>query len=430
MVFLIIALLPGTSVFARDSVNEPTGLYSGAAVLMDGASGRVLFQKDGEKAMAMASTTKIMTCILVLEEGNLDDRASVSAYAASMPKVKMYASKGETYEVRNLLFSMMLESHNDSAVVLAEYIGREYLEEELRQKDVSEYTPDQSKAAVRAFAKLMNQKAMELGCKDTWFITPNGLDATETLTAPSGETIQMEHKTSARDLARIMAYCVNQSPCRDVFREITRTESYTFCDNARTVTCRNHNTFLQMMEGAFSGKTGFTNKAGYCYVGALERDGRSFIIALLACGWPNHRNYKWQDAGKLFGYGLEYYFYHSFDEDLLSVSQLPAVRIPVDNGQTRFLGQKAYAQVEILREAQPKLPGILLRSDEEIQVTCQLEKKLSAPVYQGEEVGQIQYCLDGKTYLTEKVVLKGSVAKIDLNWCILQVFRRFLFCTV
>ena len=287
------------------SVNAEEGalnkeLYATAAVLMDADTGRVLYGKSEDVPLAMASTTKIMTCILILENGNMEDEVQISSYAASMPKVKLYVKKGESYKVKDLLYSLMLESHNDSAVALAEYLGQRYLSEELQNKGVSEYTAEESKIAVEAFARLMNQKAAELGCEDTYFITPNGLDATLTFTGGNGEVIQKEHHTTARDLAKIMAYCIMDSPKREEFLQITRTPSYGFGANGRSFSCNNHNTFLNMMEGALSGKTGFTNKAGYCYVGALERDGRTYTLALLGCGWPNNKTYKWSDTKKLF----------------------------------------------------------------------------------------------------------------------------------
>lgn len=252
---------------------EELSLYATAAVLIDADSGRVLYGKNEDTALAMASTTKIMTCITVLEQvEDLGEMLTVSSYAASMPKVKLYIKKGEQFQVRELLFSLMLESHNDSAVALAEYVGKRYLSEELKNKDTADFTVEESKQAVAAFAALMNGKADALGCQDTYFITPNGLDATETVTFDNGESLVKEHHTTAADLARIMAYCITESSKQDLFLEITRTTSYSFYRNKRNFTCSNHNAFLGMMEGALSGKTGFTNKAGYCYVGALRRD--------------------------------------------------------------------------------------------------------------------------------------------------------------
>ena len=104
-----------------------------------------------------------------------------------------------------------------------------------------------------------------------------------------------------------------ESPKRKEFLEITGVSSYQFSDleQTQTYSCINHNAFLTMMEGAVSGKTGFTGEAGYCYVGALKREKRTFIVALLACGWPNNRSYKWEDTKKLMEYGLEHFEYQS-----------------------------------------------------------------------------------------------------------------------
>lgn len=138
--------------YAETEAPDVGNLYALSAVLMDGESGRVLYEKNGAEKRAMASTTKIMTCILVLEADVLEEKAVTSAYAASMPKVHLGAVQGEAFYVKDLLYSLMLESHNDSAVILAEHIGE----------------------SVQGFAEKMNEKAVKIGRKDTWFITPNG----------------------------------------------------------------------------------------------------------------------------------------------------------------------------------------------------------------------------------------------------------------
>ena len=182
----------------------------------------------------------------------------------------MGVRKGEQYRLKDLLYGLMLESYNDAAVMIAEFIG----------------------GTREGFAAMMNEKARELGCKDTWFITPNGLDAQET--DEKGEI--HTHSTTAKDLARILLYCIQESPKKEEFLKITRTSDYYFTDESgkRAFSCRNHNALLTMMDGALTGKTGFTGGAGYCYTGALFRDGRLYIISLLGCGWPPHKTYKWQ----------------------------------------------------------------------------------------------------------------------------------------
>lgn len=411
---------------------ETLSLYARSAVLLDADSGRVLYEKDGYSPFAMASTTKIMTCILILENGDLNDKAAVSAYASSMPKVKLYVKQGEEYEVRSLLFSLMLESHNDSAVVLAEYLGSRYLPEELREKSVADYTVEESKQAVKAFAKLMNEKAEELGCQDTWFITPNGLDAVESIETNTGEVIQREHSTTAADLARIMAYCVKESAARDLFREITAMPSYSFFENGRNITCVNHNAFLHMMDGAFSGKTGFTSKAGYCYVGALEDEGRTFVVALLGCGWPNNKTYKWSDTRELMEYGLENFVKKEIAGPDNALDESGLEPIPVENAQTDCLDGKAVVPVEILErhdeeaKAAAGTKELLMREEETVDVDYDIKRVLKAPVYPGTRVGGVRYSVDGKTYLTETIITSRGVNAIDARWCMIQVLRRFL----
>ena len=224
---------------------------------MDAGSGRVLYGKNADRKLPMASTTKIMTCILVLELADPEASFGVSAYAQSMPKVKLNVKKGEQYTVKDLLYSLMLESHNDSAVVLAEGVGKQFLGKEAAEKPTEQFTREESKQAVAAFAKRMNDKALELGCKDTLFITPNGLDASEEVILEDGTKVQTGHGTTAKELARIMAYCIGESCMKEEFLKITRTPSHSFYANGRSFCCVNHNSFLQMMDGAQSGKTGF-----------------------------------------------------------------------------------------------------------------------------------------------------------------------------
>lgn len=430
--WLLCLLTLGSSCYAEAPAESE--LYAQAAVLMDAESGRVLYAKNGELVLPMASTTKIMTCIITLENADLSETVDISSYASSMPKVKLYVSQGETYVLRDLLYSLMLESHNDAAVAIAEHVGQKLLTAELQQKSVSEFTAEESRQAVAAFAGLMNEKAKELGCENTWFITPNGLDATETFHLENGESYERQHSTTATDLASIMSYCITDSPQRDSFLEITRTQSHSFSiANGRSFTASNHNAFLGMMDGALSGKTGFTNKAGYCYVGALQQDGRTYVVALLACGWPNNKSYKWSDTRKLMEYGLETYTYRSFEEAAYAEENLQP--IPVLEGQTEVIGLSANVPVKILEREQTgsgmdmadgqTIPGLLMRQDEEIEVTCQEKTFLEAPVTAGQVVGVIEYRVDGKLYKQEHIVVAEDVPRIDFEWCLRMVWKQF-----
>ena len=414
-----------TAVPVSAGASEDLTLYATAAVLLDADSGRVLYGRNADTPMAMASTTKIMTCIIVLESVSLDETLTVSSYAAGMPQVKLNIRKGETYTVRDLLYSLMLESHNDSAVALAEHVGRQLLSGELREKPVCEYTAEESRQAVAAFAGLMNGKASQLGCVDTWFITPNGLDATEEVLMPDKTVRQREHCTTAAELARIMAYCVRGSEKSEDFLTITRTPAYSFYANGRTFSCVNHNAFLNMMDGALSGKTGFTNKAGYCYVGALESEGRTFIVALLACGWPNNKSYKWSDTRKLMQYGIDNYRFQSFLEKETAFDESRLTSLPVAGGTTDVLGETARVCLKLVRPREDSA-GLLMREDESVDVTCRVKESLTAPVERGMIVGTVEYSVDGTVYRREDIVTADAVEKIDLRWCVVQVLKRFL----
>ncbi|QHQ63798.1 hypothetical protein Ana3638_17605 [Anaerocolumna sedimenticola] len=253
---------------ADSANNESIKLYAQSAALMDADTGRVLYEKNGYKEMPMASTTKIMTCIVALENAKLDDIVTVSKYASTMPDVQLNIREGEQFKLSDLLYSLMLESHNDVAVAIAEHVG----------------------GSVEGFAKMMNKKAKELGCEHTRFVTPNGLDAEG-------------HYTTAVELAKIASYAVKN----DEFIKITNTSAWEFQElkKGRTFSVSNKDRFLYIYDGAIGVKTGFTGKAGYCFVGAVKKDNKTFISTVLACGWPPHKSYKWSDTTKLMDFGMD-----------------------------------------------------------------------------------------------------------------------------
>ncbi|UWP59714.1 D-alanyl-D-alanine carboxypeptidase family protein [Ruminococcus gauvreauii] len=389
---LLAVIWGGQAVYAQEEPAD-SELYARSACLMDADSGRVLYEKDGEEKRPNASTTKIMTCILALENGNPDDTVTATKRAAGQPKVHLGVHEGDQFRLNDLLYSLMLESHNDSAVMIAEHIA----------------------GSVEDFAGMMNQKAQEIGCENTYFITPNGLD---------DQNEQGVHGTTAQDLARIMRYCIMQSPKREEFLAITQTASYTFWNMEETViyNCYNHNAFLSMMEGALSGKTGFTADAGYCYVGALEQDGKTFIVSLLACGWPNNKSYKWSDTKKLMTYGLEHYSI----QDVL-IRELPAAQLEVLEGQHGGrLSEEAVVPLSYRCDMEQQSLKVLLGADEEVQVEKSLPDALQAPVKAGTVVGKVSYLLDGEVLKTYPVYADDSVKKIDFIWCFDIIKQKYL----
>ena len=373
-VFLAL-LAPDISVRAQE---EPENLYARSAVLMDADTGRILYEKNGEEVLPMASTTKIMTLLVTLENADLEGTVTVSSYAASMPDVQLNIREGERYRLKDLCYSMMLESHNDAAAAIAEHVG----------------------GSVEGFASMMNQKARDLGCYHTYFITPNGLDA---------EDEHGVHSTTAEDLARIMRFCMQN----DTFLSITREPSWKFTDlyGARSCTVNNKNAFLNMMEGALTGKTGFTNDAGYCYVGALEREGKRLIVALLACGWPGNRTWKWSDTQTLMNYGLDTYHHETIGEEMIRME--PAA---VQDGRKE--------SVEL--RADIGTVQMLLKEDDLFRIETDRPSELQAPVEAGEIVGTVAYYLNNEIVDIFPVYAAETVQKIDYWWCLNRILQKWI----
>ena len=386
----------------------PGNLYALSAVLMDGDSGRVLYEKEGYTARPNASTTKVMTCILALEKGSGDDYVMVSENAASQPEVKLNLKEGEQYYLEDLLYSLMLKSHNDTAVAIAEHIG----------------------GSVEGFAKMMNAKAKEIGCTNTHFVTPNGLDS-----ADAGGI----HQTTARDLALIMSYAVKNK----AFLHITQTRDYSFSDitGKRQFSVHNANAFLDMTPDAISGKTGFTGNAGYCYVAACENEERKFIISLLGCGWPNNKTYKWKDAMKLLEYGKANFHKETYWQE----PEIPA--IPVKDGTDESSGKESgkenqensgriftetgtgfadvYINGQIQASDSDKKKQILLKEGEKITCHLRIEKNLTAPVKKGQKIGQVTFCLGELVLDNYFVTADRNIVKITYLWCANKVFHDF-----
>ncbi len=343
-------------------------LSAKAAALIDASNGRVLYEKNGEQELPMASTTKIMTCIVALENANLDDVVTISRYASSMPDVQLNIVAGEKFYLRDLLYSLMLESHNDTAVAIAEHIG----------------------GSVECFAMMMNAKAKELGCEHTNFVTPNGLDADE-------------HYTTAVELSRIAAYAIKNQE----FLKIINTPSWQFTEinKGRSFTVNNKDRFLSLYDGAIGIKTGFTGKAGYCFVGAVQKYNKTFISTVLGSGWPPHKTYKWTDTIALMDYGVKNY----------EMKQV-------------FYADKKFDPIAVLKGKEKYVPlyyegdiSLLMRKGEKVHVEYTIPSWIKAPVMCDTEVGTAKYYI-GDTLIGEVPILtKTSVEKIDFKYCFQKI---------
>lgn len=397
------------TLFASSSPRQELSLYSQAAVLMDGDSGRILYAKNPQQILPMASTTKVMTCLLALENAQLSDTVEVSSYAASMPDVQLNMQKGETFRMEDLLYSLMLASHNDTAVAVAEHIGSALLaEESINLPPASVRTQEESREAVARFASLMNQRALVMGCKDTHFVTPNGLDAQDEAGI---------HSTTAADLALIMREAIQN----ETFLSITQTPSRSFSDleGKRSYSVTNKNALLTMYQGALSGKTGFTGNAGYCYTGAAESEGRTFIVALLACGWPPYKNRKWTDARTLLSYGMENYHYRN-------VWQEPTLpRIQVHNGIRNNNVFDEADSIPLVLSHVPKELSLLLSEEEEPDFIYEVPDYLEAPFQAGIQAGSLHCVLDGMTMASYPLYTGETITTRSFSGYLTQTLKTW-----
>lgn len=237
---------------------------------MDAKTGEILFQRDADAELPPASTTKVMTAIVVLESGRpLNDVLTVSKTATQVPSSKLYLKVGQKMSIRDLLYALLLSSANDAGMVLAEGIG----------------------GSVERFGDMMTKKAHDLGAVNTHFVNPHGLTAAE-------------HYSTARDLALIFNYAMKNATFREIVGSKASAVSTTPPGRGakpRQLMVRSHNRMLWNFEGALGGKTGYTLAAMKCFVGAAARNGNTVIVSMLG----SHD--LWGDSTKLLAYGLENY---------------------------------------------------------------------------------------------------------------------------
>ena len=303
---------------------------------MDAESGRILYGKEEQTPRPMASTTKIMTCLLALEQSSPSEEVSFSSRAVSMPKVHLGASKGSSFAMNDLLHSLMLESHNDTAVAIAEHIG----------------------GSVEGFADKMNQKAAQLGLNATHFVTPNGLDADG-------------HQSTPADMCRLASYaCQNKN-----FLKIIQTPSKTISDKkGHSYSLTNHDAFLTSYSGALGIKTGFTGKAGYCFVGAAKRENLTLSSCVLASGWPPDKSRKWADTKALMDYGFTH-----FKKQKISFQDFSKTPLRVADG----IKNQVFLRV-------PEPITLPLASFETLEIHYRLPASVTAPVSTSDPVGTIE----------------------------------------
>ena len=357
---LLCLLLAVAAPCARGS--EALAVAAKGAVLIDAASGRILFGQDEDVQLPMASTTKVMTTLLALENASLDDRVTAGPNASGVTGTSLYLSEGETLSMEHMLYGLMLRSGNDAAVAVAEHIA----------------------GSVPAFADLMNARAAELHA-DAHYVNPHGLDADG-------------HRTSALGLALIFREAMKNPE----FRTITGTKRkiIPWVGNEYSRVLENKNKLLSTYEGATGGKTGYTSKAGRCLVFSAERDGLELIGVVLNC--PT-----WFDTATVM---LDHGFDHFRMEEAYAAGA--AVReLSVVNGTRATV--EAVAD-EALRAA--------VRTFSPVDIVVDLPASLDAPVKAGDVLGTAAIKNDGDVIAQCNLVAAESVPRLDVR----EAFRRLL----
>jgi len=337
--FLAMACLPRTNAGAVPD----NSAY--AAILFHPDSETVLFEQNADARCLIASTTKIMTALVVLENCSLDEKVTVEPEHTLVEGSSMYLKPGEDYTVEDLLYGLMLASGNDAALALACHAA----------------------GSVEGFARLMNQKAEELGLQNSSFENPHGLD---------GE----KHYSSARDLAIITAAAMEN----ETFRKIVSTRSHTVGD----ITYYNNNKLLRDYGGCVGVKTGYTMKAGRSLVSAAERGGM-----LLICVTLNDPD-DWRDHMALYDWAFSEYTY----KNALPYGEF--ARLPVISGLKDSVGVEPW-----------QVPAILVKNDSEITLSVELPRFVYAEVSEGEKAGCVTVNVDGKPAAIVDLRFTESVEK-------------------
>lgn len=376
----IILLITPTVVHAE----SPT-INSKAAILVEVSTGRILYEKNSTKQLYPASTTKVMTAILVLEKCNLTDMVTVNETAlGNLPSgyVTCNLQVDEEISVNDLLYALMVKSANDAAYVLAEHVG----------------------GSVDAFADMMNIKAREIGCTGTHFVNPNGVH-------------DDRHYSTAYDLYLITKYAMQN----ETFRKLVATTEYTLpatnkypnADRSFTTTNQllNPESTAYYYKYATGVKTGYTSQAGNCIISMASRDGLDFIAVVLGGGaTPSGLNARFVDSKTLFNYGYDNY-------TLTKVKEAKTVveTIEIENGtkETKNLNVLINDSITVINNKSINMNDII----PEIKI----DENLLAPIEKGQVIGSIKYKVDDIEYSSELIADHAVEEKPDYTILILII---------
>lgn len=348
---IIISLALIVLSFPIPSLCAPPENSAKAAIVMEVETGRVLYEKNAHEKLPMASTTKIMTAILAIENSNLSDIVTVSPRASGIEGSSIYLAAGEKLTLKQLLYGLMLRSGNDAAYAIAEHIGK----------------------SIENFADMMNKKAREIGAMNTNFVNPHGLH-------------HKDHYTTAYDLALISAYAMRNP----VFREIVSTKYYKIPWEGQPWdrVLMNKNALLWNYEGANGIKTGYTKAARRCLASAALRNNMQLVAVVLDCQpW-------FDDSAALLDYGFSHYEMKKLFEKGEIVGE-----IPVKNGFQKT--------VELMLKEVISVP-LSEGEAEKLQITLKHPGFLKAPIEKGTKVGTIEIVIDN-TKISKNVYAASNV---------------------
>lgn len=361
-------------------VNEEPIINSRAAIIYERNTGRVLWGKNEDTKRKMASTTKIMTAIVVLENGNLNDVVEVSGKAAGVGGSRLGLRKGAKITVNDLLYGLMLCSGNDAAIALAEYTG----------------------GSVEGFAKMMNEKAKELGLEQTNFVTPHGLD-------------ENEHYTTAKELALITDYALkNETICN-----IVGTKAYTVTINGYGKTISNTNELLGYLDGVYGVKTGFTNGANRCLVTATKRENMDIICVVLGADTKKDRT---KDSIKLIEYAFKNFkmieISETIEQEIEQWENINKGRLVIEKGNYESIKLK-YDEYNI-KEYIVKKDG-----SESITVDFECEYEFIAPVEEDRIIGNYKVRLGEEIIEAGNIYIENAIPRKDILYYIKEMLRNY-----
>lgn len=331
-------------VLQTSNTSEEPKLNSRAAVIYDRKSKKVIWGKKENEKRPMASTTKIMTAIVVLENANLSDTVTVSKKSAGTGGSTLGLKTGDKVTVNNLLYGLLMVSGNDAAVALAEYVG----------------------GSVEGFADKMNQKAKELGLENTHFVTPHGLD-------------MADHYTTALELAEMADYAMNN----EKFAQIVNTKNITISINGRSKSLKNTNELLGNLNGVNGVKTGFTNGANRCLVTSVNRDGMNIITVVLGADTKKDRT---NGSVKLIEYAYKNYTIYNLEDIINEKYQewknINEKRINIVQGKNDYISTR-------LDKLDNYYIPIKKQDMNNVKVEIYSLKEMEAPIYENDYIGKL-----------------------------------------